>query len=438
MLANLLGCPHKRWRNGVYTCADGQRVQCDRRLSGIRNKRGISLLRNGIQYSPGTTLASVVCTVTSRDMAKVIRLSRSRSYALPRTATSVGENAFPRMRSLESVRLNAGIRVLGAKCFAESGIRRLVLPASVELVCPHAFSGCSSLEHADLSAARGLKVLGEGAFCSCRKPKRVLFSDGPETIGSKCFRESGLEQLTVPRVAKHIGDGAFSLCRSLRQVRFAGSSLETIGAEAFMSSGLEAFVAPPSLRRIGSLAFAGCGALKELRLNEGVQELGELCLQKTAIDGVELPPQLCVTREQLGLGTGSPRTVRLPGLAVVDGELVPRDAEKIVIPSSVRVLGSYAFVGCERLREVVFEPGSRLESIEKGCFQNCGLERIVVPRSVRSIGKEAFSGCRRLSSVRFEDGSRLSEVGSWAFYGTALGPENVEYPSTFGNSGDGQ
>ena len=169
-----------------------------------------------------------------------------------------------------------------------------------------------------------------------------------------------------------------------------------------------------------------------------MQELGELCLQKTAIDSVELPPQLHVTREQLGLGTDSPRTVRLPGLAVVDGEFVPRDAEKIVIPSSVKVLGAYAFAGRERLREVVFGPDSRLESIEKGCFQNCGLEEIVVPSSVRSIGKEAFSGCRRLSSVRFEDGSMLSEVGSWAFYGTALGPENVEYPSTFVNGGDGQ
>ena len=123
----------------------------------------------------------------SRDMTKVIRLNRSRSYALPRTATSVCENAFRHMWSLESVRLNAGIRVLGEKCFAESGIRRLVLPASVELVCPYAFSGCGLLEQADLSAAHGLKTLGEGAFCSCRKLKRVMLSDGLETIGSKCF-----------------------------------------------------------------------------------------------------------------------------------------------------------------------------------------------------------------------------------------------------------
>ena len=187
MLASLLDRPHKRWMNDVYTCADGRSVQCDKRLSGIRNKRGISLLRNGIQYSPGTTLVSVICTVTSRGMVSVIRLNRSRSYALPRTATSVCENAFGRMRSLESVQLNAGIRVLGERCFAESGIRRLVLPASVELVCPYAFSGCSSLEQADLSAARDLKTLGEGAFCSCRKLKRVMLSDGLETISSKCF-----------------------------------------------------------------------------------------------------------------------------------------------------------------------------------------------------------------------------------------------------------
>ena len=38
--------------------------------------------------------------------------------------------------------------------------------------------------------------------------------------------------------------------------------------------------------------------------------------------------------------------------------------EKVIVPNSVKTLGEGAFVGCERLREIVFEPGSRLERIE--------------------------------------------------------------------------
>ena len=36
------------------------------------------------------------------------------------------------------------------------------------------------------------------------------------------------------------------------------------------------------------------------------------------------------------------------------------DIEKVIIPNSVESLGESAFYRCEQLREVVFEPGSRL------------------------------------------------------------------------------
>ena len=41
---------------------------------------------------------------------------------------------------------------------------------------------------------------------------------------------------------------------------------------------------------------------------------------------------------------------------------------ELAIPASVRKLESYAFMNCKQLREVVFEPDSRLERIGTGCF----------------------------------------------------------------------
>ena len=69
------------------------------------------------------------------------------------------------------------------------------------------------------------------------------------------------------------------------------------------------------------------------------------------------------------------------------------DIEKLVIPSCVRRLGASTFSDCEKLCEIVFEPGSRLESIGGSCFNDCGLTQIVIPRSVRSIGQMAFYDC---------------------------------------------
>lgn len=54
--------------------------------------------------------------------------------------------------------------------------------------------------------------------------------------------------------------------------------MEEIQSQAFHCSGLESFTAPPSLRRIGALAFGGCHNLKTFELNEGIQEVGWLCL----------------------------------------------------------------------------------------------------------------------------------------------------------------
>ena len=85
--------------------------------------------------------------------------------------------------------------------------------------------------------------------------KTVLFGDGLEAIGRECFRDSGLETITIPKGVRRIGDEAFFRCVSLRQISFAGEALESIGSGVFVGSGLESFTAPPSLRKIGENAF---------------------------------------------------------------------------------------------------------------------------------------------------------------------------------------
>ena len=56
------------------------------------------------------------------------------------------------MKDLSSVRLNAGLERLECWCFGNSGIRELILPASVCSIDSDAFYSCTSLRYADLSA----------------------------------------------------------------------------------------------------------------------------------------------------------------------------------------------------------------------------------------------------------------------------------------------
>ena len=146
-----------------------------------------------------------------------------------------------------------------------------------------------------------------------------------------------------------------------------------------------------------------------------------------------------MTPEQLGLNQANPSVLRLPdGLeAVGDGWFRGAGIEQLAIPNCVRKLGNFAFSGCEGLRELVFEPGSRLKSIGEHCFSHCALERVELPRSVRTIGDSAFRDCGRLCALSFEEGSRLTRVGHCAFACTRLRPESVAYPAGLKAEGHG-
>ena len=125
-------------------------------------------------------------------------------------------------------------------------------------------------------------------------------------------------------------------------------------------------------------------------------------------------------------------TLRIPdGLEEVDVGLFQNSRlKKVVIPSSVRMLGRAAFSNCQQLDDVVFEPGSRLESIGDNCFSCCCFERISLPGSVRSIGDGAFKYCYRLKEFELAEENQLSHVGRGAFEGTAIGEDVIQYLNT--------
>lgn len=78
---------------------------------------------------------------------------------------------------------------------------------------------------------------------------------------------------------------------------------------------------------------------------------------------------------------------------------------KVTVPASVVRLENGAFAECRWLKEIAFQPGSRLELIGEGCFYNSGLEAIALPPGVRELMAEAFKYCESLTSVTFAEDS---------------------------------
>ena len=88
-----------------------------------------------------------------------------------------------------------------------------------------------------------------------------------------------------------------------------------------------------------------------------------------------------------------------------------RNITSVTFPSSLKVIGEYAFFHCEKLTQVTW--GDSLESIGGNAFSNSGLAGdIVLPEGLRSVGYHAFARTD-ITSVRFP--SSLETLG-WATF----------------------
>lgn len=87
---------------------------------------------------------------------------------------------------------------------------------------------------------------------------------------------------------------------------------------------------------------------------------------------------------------------------------------EIIIPNTVVSVGSFA--GCSNLSSISIPNG--MTKIRDRQFESSGLTSVVIPSSVKTIGQYAFNGCKSLTSIILSD--NLESVGWRAFYGCML------------------
>ena len=123
-----------------------------------------------------------------------------------------------------------------------TGLKTIVIPASVTSIGDHAFFSCEDLETVTFAENSQLTSIGASAFSNCRS----------------------LTTIVIPASVTSIGDHAFFSCENLETVTFAeNSQLASIGASAFSNChSLTAIVIPASVTSIEERAFFGCNALE--------------------------------------------------------------------------------------------------------------------------------------------------------------------------------
>ena len=255
--------------------------------------------------------------------------------------------------------------IVGAQMFWDSKLEEIILPNNITSIEKRAFQRCKKLISIILPST--VTSIGKMAFYDCDELKSVTVQGDLTSIGWSCFMLcEKLENINIPNSVNYIGGEAFYECSSLKSVNIP--PISAIYEDTFRSCSTLASVTIPNTVKViedGSFAFTG---IKAINIPDGVTYL-------SGFDYCEL--------------------------------------SHITIPASVKIIGSGAFHGCNKLSSIIIPEG--VTSIGDFAFDNCtGLKgALIIPDEVTSIGDYAFSHCSGLTSIII--GNSVRTIGYNAF-----------------------
>ena len=161
--------------------------------------------------------------------------------------------------------------------------------------------------------------------------------------------------------------------------------------EELNASGASRIEIPEGMTVIDNNAFKNNSKLKEVILPSTLKSIGISAFEGTSLSKIELPSSLTYIGENAFANI--------------------KTLTEVTIPKSVET-ASHAFSGDVNLKKVIFEDG--IVTIPSGILNNTGLEEIVLPSSVKTIGSYAFSNNKSLEKINLLDGVRQIEEGAFS------------------------
>ncbi|MCL2798124.1 MAG: leucine-rich repeat domain-containing protein [Firmicutes bacterium] len=174
--------------------------------------------------------------------------------------TAIAQEGFGNCTNLESIVIPDGITEIGDMAFIGSGLKSIMIPASVLKIGIAALSMCQALQ--SITAAPENPVFRSGGECLIRIDDDVLIAgclasvipEGVAGIGEGAFAGlEGLESIILPDSVRFIGGAAFVLCTNLTDI-----------------------IIPSAVTRIGEAAFFGCTSLAYIEIPAEVTEIGDM------------------------------------------------------------------------------------------------------------------------------------------------------------------
>lgn len=312
---------------------------------------------------------------TLKNMARLQVLDMSGVTELLNTEISWYDNEFSQNVTYKSIPQEAFQNKLT--------LQKVILPACAEVIGSAAFKGCSQLIEIEFATNNNLKYILSEAFKQCSSLRSVDLSDCSNIIG--------------------IRPVAFYNCTNLIDVNLSGcTSLTSIGYSAFSNcSSLQTIdmSSCTSLLIIGQSAFSSCSLLTTISLTN--------CTALKTIDGYAFSHTSKLNAFDFtaltALETIGRYAFQASGLS-----------SEVVLGSSIKEIGEYAFANSQQLINVSFAENSRLTTLSAYSLADCSALRTVDfsnCTTLGTIGDQAFSNCYSLQSILIDNNWFKSKEG---------------------------
>lgn len=349
---------------------------------------------------------------------------------IPDSVTLISDYAFQYCKSLTKIEIPGTVKKIGnwwgnvnGQIFNGcSNLKEVILEEGIEEISGRAFDSCSKVKEWKLP--KSLKRIGPCAFRNI-SVEEFNIPENVESIAATFISSSNLSRINVDSNNKYFTsvDGILFDKDSTRVIKYPenrdGNSYEvpntvkTIDANAFIScKNLQTIVIADSVEKIGDSAFDG-SKLKTINLGGGITNISNKPFYGAwNLTNINVITENDKYESENGIlfNKGKTILIKYPP-AIINGEVyeIPNTVveigpqsfyrsqiKNVIIPSSVKKIGSESFFQCYNLEEVNLPEG--LERIEWRALYGCHkIKTIVVPSSVTFIDGGAFNNMGRIN-----------------------------------------
>ncbi len=422
---------------------------------------------DGKTYMCGDFEYAIYSNYNNESTAWILKyLGSEKNLVIPETLDGnivelINQSCFENNQTLESVYLPDSVEAIWEAAFRNcKNLKSVRFPETDVALDHYCFYGCESLEEVTLNLDYGdewVWGVGEAVFANSGVKKINLVGE-ITTFPEGLLDGTLIEEIEIPENITTIHKNAFknSICETVKIKGVINPKELSSWTDNKSENGQIdkiIYYQPPARSGDGNYYFSRYDSENNYWICEyfigyeedeieflddgyfryGIKENGEALLWEYTGEETELylPAETCEGNPVVAIfdetfwGNKILKKVIIPQSVKIIGTDAFRACtalEEIIIPDSVEIIGDEAFIGCTSLKSVDYPS---MDYIPIGAFSRCSsLTEFVVPETVKAIGGYAFGSCTSLSSVTLNDG--LKQIGYSAFSKARIGANNSE------------